>query len=266
MLVHRLLDAFFRTLDAVDAVRDRMDRVLGREPRPDPWAVQWPPPATPGEGEPKPNGEHRLDDSKEARPQAKVGRAASEQRARVADVDVADRAPSKQGPAKQAPSKQPTAGKAPAAKSKKATASAAAKAKPAAKKASSKGRKGSVDRSGKDFDSPRARAVLESLKEGGPGVVTEDAEYNGKKVLARVLWALGAAEQAGSERGLTTADTSALLHLAAGMEVFATNIGRACRDHGELIVESEADGRSKRYMLTAAGRAAAASIATRPLS
>ena len=43
MLVHRILDAFFRALDAVDATRERIDRMIGRETRPDPWAQDWKP-------------------------------------------------------------------------------------------------------------------------------------------------------------------------------------------------------------------------------
>ena len=53
MIVHRLLDVFFRTLDAVDIVRDRVDQMLGRQPRPDPWATSWPP-APPDRAEEQP--------------------------------------------------------------------------------------------------------------------------------------------------------------------------------------------------------------------
>jgi len=53
--------------------------------------------------------------------------------------------------------------------------------------------------------------------------------------------------------------------LAGGMEVFATNVARACRDETDLIVESTPDGRSKRYRLTDAGKAAAAGLSKRPL-
>lgn len=249
MLVHRLLDAFFRTLDTVDAVRDRVDRILGKEPQPDPWAVEWPPP----EEAPASNGEAPT----EARDEKVVA-------PRKAQPKVAEGAPAVADGEVKAPKREPAKKKAaPAAKKKAAKAAPTAKPKATAKKATSKGRKGSVDRQGKDFDSPRARAVFEHVKERELGVVSEDAEHEGKKVLARVLWALQMAEEAGSEKGLTTADASALLHLAANMEVFATNIGRACRDHTDLIVESEPDGRSKRYKLTDQGRAAAASVPLR---
>jgi len=239
MIVHRLLDAFFRTLDAVDAARDRVDRVLGREPRPDPWAVEWPP------------ADADLPHKPEAEPATKNGAAPAE-----AAPAAAEAAPART----EAPKPAPAAKKKAAAKKKKA---AGAKAKPKTGKAA-KGRKGSVDRSGKDFDSPRARAIDEFLQAEGRGVVTEDAEADGKKVLGRVLWALLAADDAGSEKGLTTADASALLSQTADIEVYATNIGRACRDHGELIVASEPDGRSKRYRLTDAGKARAKDIETRP--
>src|SRR5262249_15403791 len=97
------------------------------------------------------------------------------------------------------------------------------------------------------------------------GVIAADADYNGKKVLARVLWALDAGDKAGSELGLTAIDASALLHLAAAMEVYATNVARTCRDESRLIEEAQPGGRSKRYKLTAAGKEAAAKIATRPI-
>lgn len=253
MIVHRLLDAFFRTLDAIDAVRDRVDQALGREPRPDPWAVEWPPP---GESGPFDDEPARAAPAEAAPPRPPPG----PDKAR----DEVPRA---------APAQARTAGAAKTATSKAAApkaakgdpAVAAAMKKPGPKKKSASKRKGSVDRSGKDLDSPRARAVVARLRDRGDKVVDEEAELDGKKVLARVVWALAAAEGAGSEKGLTTNDVSALLSLAAGIEVFATNIGRACRDHKELIEESEPDGRSKRYVLTPAGHKAAAALGTRPV-
>jgi hypothetical protein len=239
-LVNRLLDAFFRTLDAVDTARERLDRVLGREPA-----------MTPSAWEAAPEG--------------------------ATDAFTQRPAPTTWSETKIAPAKPP---KAPA----KATASAPAKkaakdaqeAKPAkvTAKKTSKGaakksprqkasRKGSVDRTGADFDSPRARAVLEQLVATSAPVIAEHAAIENKKVLARVVWALGAAQDAGSAQGLTAADASALLHLAAGMDVFSTNIARACREETDLIEEGEPDGRIKRYRLTAAGRKAAAALELR---
>lgn len=233
-IVNRLLDAFFRTLDAVDSARERLDRALGRAPQPEPWAQEWAP--TPPA----------------ARKPATV--------VPLREVPMAPPAPG-MAKAEKARDDKPRKG----ATKKIRTAGGSPKARPAARSgaARSASRKGSIDRKGTDFDSPRARAIVERLKAENAAVISADAAHDGKKVLARVLWALDAAQRAGSELGLTAADASALLSMAAGLEVFATNIARACRDETDLIAESEADGRSKRYKLTAAGRAAAGKLELR---
>lgn len=251
-LVNRLLDVFFRTLDAVDAARERVDKALGRQPRPAPWTTEWSPvPDSPG--------------APSAREVAREARVTTTYTEKPTTSLYAERPAS-------TPSKKSTTKTKNSAKTKPAAKKSAAKndsAVPKAVKGSNlkaASRKGSVDRSGKDFDSPRARAIVEKLRSDGVGVITEDAQLDGKKVLARVLWALSAADKAGSELGLTAADASALLHLAAGVEVFATNVARTCRDETELIEESEQDGRSKRYKLTPAGKTAAAKLDVRTLS
>ena len=257
MIVNRLLDAFFRTLDAVDAVRDRVDRVLGREPRPDPWAAEWPPADV--EGKEPPLAEEKAKEKGAVAEKAEKN-GATEKAKPSTETTSSTEATAPKPAAKKATAKKTGAKKATA---KKATTKATTtKAKPAAAAKAKASRKGSVDRSGKDFDSPRAKAIWEYIQENQLGVVTEEAMLDGKKVLARVVWALSAAEAAGSKLGLTTADASALLYLAAGMEVYATNIGRACRDHDELIEESEPDGRSKRYRLTAKGKSLSVDIPT----
>jgi hypothetical protein len=237
MIVHRLLDAFFRTLDTVDAVRDRVDRALGREPRPDPWAVEWPPP---GEA---------FDPSRDG-PNADAPGAEPKEPTEAQIAEAARRtgaAPSKTAADKSDKAAKPVAKKAPT-------------KKPGRKKKASSKRKGSVDRSGKDLDSDRADEVTAYVKNNKRTLIDEEKELDGKKVLARVVWALGEAHAAGVDLGLTTNDVSALLSKAADIEVFATNIGRACRDHKELIAESEPDGRSKRYVLTDEGKQAAADL------
>lgn len=222
-LVNRLLDVFFRTLDTVDAARERLDRALGRSPQPDAWTTDWSPTPEP----PRETPPVRAPSAPAAAPARRTTTKPTQKKPKKADSTVP---------------------------------------KSVGKKAGGGNRKGSVDRSGKDFDSPRARAIVLRLRNEGIGVITEDAALGGKKVLARVLWALGTADQAGSELGLTAADASALLHLAAGVEVFATNVARTCRDETDLIEESSPDGRSKRYKLTDAGRAAAAKLDVRSLS
>ncbi len=230
MIVHRLLDAFFRGLDAVDAARDRVDQLLGREPRPDPWAVDWPPPeagapadapAAPPESPPSPAAPPPEAKKPEAKKPAKKKPAAKKPVADAADPD---------GAKKKAGRK---------------------------KKSSSSKRKGSVDRSGKDISTPRAKRVAAHVKAEQLRLVTVDDETEGKKVLARVVWALAAARGAGEAEGMTTKDVSALLSDAADIEVFTTNIGRACRDHTDLIEAAAPEGRSKRYRLTDQGAEAA---------
>lgn len=268
MLVHRLLDVFFRTLDAVDAVRDRVDQVLGRERHAEEWttteALAAPSDAASSSSSP---------------PQFEAEVAVSEGGASAfsppveavaAEVQVPSKtrrqatAKKTKKPVKRAPATDQKASK-PTPKATKARATGAgtssvagAKKKKATSKASNTtGRKGSVDRQGKDFDSPRARTIDTFVRQQKLSVVGEDTVHDGKKVLARVLWALGAADRAGESEGLTTADICALLHVCAHIDVFTTNVSRACRDHGELIVEATPDGRSKRYRLTTAGKHAA---------
>ena len=93
------------------------------------------------------------------------------------------------------------------------------------KKGSGGNRKGSVDKSGKDVDSPRAKAIVENLRGQNIGVITDDAALEGKRVLARVLWALDAADKAGSELGLTAADASANAMFEASSESSRQRIG-----------------------------------------
>lgn len=263
MLVHRLLDAVFRTLDTIDAVRARVDAVLGKgEAQP---ASQWP---TTLQG----------DVVVDAPAPAVVMQDASAVRAAYVsppDLDAWKGAPSSTPAKKTAkapkpdtaekPEKAEKAEKAKAPAKKKASSSAARpkREKPVSKVPSPTSRKGSVDRSGKDFDSPRARAVEAFLTGQKAPILAEDADLDGKKTLARVLWAVAVAEQAGSEQGLTAADVSALLSSVAGIEVFATNVARTFRDESELFVETAPDGRSKRYTITAAGRTRAAGLAMR---
>lgn len=272
MIVHRLLDAFFRTLDTIDAVRDRVDRALGREPRPDPWAVEWPPPASDHPTDPVSgyggNGVRQdyVPGADEQGAEEPPRRTTAEAPTPAAKADKKSKPSSTStSPAKSAKAeKAEKAERAEKAEKSAKAEKADAKKKPGRKKKSSSKRKGSVDKVGRDLASERADQVTESLRAAKRPVVTEEADLAGKKVLARVVWALSEARAAGLSDGLTTNDISALLSQAAGIEVFATNIGRACRDHHDLIAEGAADGRSKRYVLTPAGEKAATELATAP--
>jgi hypothetical protein len=250
-IVHRLLDAVFRTLDVVDLARERVDVFLGRSPRPE-GAGDWDPlPVSPDRGADAPPHEGAADD----------GRRPERRSAKATKADPAQK-PKREPPKPSAPTKPNVS---PAARNKGKANGEKNATSTSAPKGGKASRKGSVDRKGAEVDSARARAVLTHLRQGDAGVLEESAAVEGRKVLARVLWALDAAEKSGSELGLTAADASALLHLAAGIEVFATNVARTCRDETHLIAESEPDGRSKRYVLTDQGRKVASSLPTRKL-
>lgn len=267
MIVHRLLDAVFRTLDTVDAIRARVDAVLGRAEAQPPSS--WPPVIdddatapidattvrsiyspevtslngwTAGAGDHDDNGDDDAGTASEPPTTAKK---------------AAQKAAQKAAPAKKTPT-------APAVK---ATTKKTAAKKTAAKKAAASttmaSRKGSVDRLGKDLDSPRANTVASFIASNKTPVVAEEAALDGKRTLARVLWAVAVAEQAGIDDGLTAADASALLSTSANVEVFSTNVARAFRDEHALFTETTPDGRSKRYALTAAGRARLHEVALR---
>lgn len=246
MLVHRLLDAVFRTLDTIDAVRARVDALLGKAEAQPP--SQWPTP-TPAEAE---RGRAVTTDTPTP---AGVDTAAS---AKHGTKDAATPTARREAPKKKDP--RVPAPKTQAAKSK----ATRPKRDPAARTSAttSSSRKGSVDRSGKDFDSPRAREIAASIAQTGRPIIAEDADLDGKKTLARVLWAVAAGDDSGVE-GMTAADVSAVLSSVAGIEVFATNVARAFRDEPTLFAERGADGRSKRYAVTALGKARAAEVATR---
>ena len=220
MLIHRVLDVFFRSLDTIDAAKDKIDRLRGKSPQPDPWAVDWPP------------ADADLPKAHEAKQE---------------NLREETRPPEK-------PVKKPEAQKA---VTKQTTKSASKKSK--VKKKTTK-RKGSVDRSGKDLKSDSAEKAVAHLKTSNKALINESAELDGKKVLARVVWALSLSHDAGID-GMTTKDISALLSSAVNIEVFATNVGRACRDHSDFIEVASTKGRSKTYRLSDAGHKRVSDIA-----
>jgi len=270
MIVHRLLDAVFRTLDTVDAIRARVDAVLGRAEAQPPSS--WPPVIDDDDGS-APIDATTVRAVYSPADTSVDGWAAS--KSDDDDEDATGTTPvTPKTPKAPKTTKQPTtAKKATATAAKKAATTATPLTKTAAKKTPTTkkkpttttmaSRKGSVDRLGKDLDSPRANEVASFIASNKTLVVDEEAALDGKRTLARVLWAVAVAEQAGIDDGLTAADASALLSTSARVEVFSTNVARAFRDEHELFAETTPDGRSKRYALTAAGRARLHEVALR---
>lgn len=268
MIVHRLLDAVFRTLDTVDAIRARVDAALTREAQP---PSSWP--AVIGSTRSE-RTSFDVDTARDIYAPTSVdtwrGESSHDENATTTEAVPAEptTSPVEAKPAVTATNvttpKAPKAQKATPSKappSKSASSKAVGKnAKAATKTASKKPtpvadtRKGSVDRVGKDLDSARANEIAAWLVAHPQPVVTEAAAVDGKRTVARLLWAVSVAQAAGHDDGLTAADTSALLSSVAHVEVFATNVARAFRDERALFVETNVDGRSKRYALTLEGK------------
>jgi len=276
MIVHRLLDAVFRTLDTVDAIRSRVDEVLGRAQAQPPSS--WPavidddtgidargvravysPADSAVDGWAAAPGDDAADTTGSANDDA-AAKTTRSQNAPLAPTKATTKATPKTTTKQAAPTKKAAATPA------KATKKAAAKKAPTKKTAATTTtttRKGSVDRLGRDLASPRATQVARFIADSQRSTVAEDAALDGKRTLARVLWAVAIAEEAGIVDGLTAVDASALLSTAAQVEVFSTNVARAFRDEHALFAETSPDGRSKRYALTAAGRARLAEVTLR---
>ncbi len=115
-------------------------------------------------------------------------------------------------------------------------------------------------RSGKEIESERATKILSDLKAQGKPVIHKNAEVDGKKSLAWVMWALHSAEQAKVEEGISVHDISSLLFHAAKIEIYPINVSRMLHDHEGYIRQVSMEKRTKRYLLTEAGK----SLATKP--
>lgn len=222
IVIQKLLDAFFLGLDAVDTVRRRVDRVLGR-PEEDPFQVVWP------------------DEEVDAAPGGN-GEAALESEPVAADPEpVAMK--SEPGPASAVkPKAKPKA---------KPTTKPKVKAAPKAKAAA----RGPEKR-------PKVAIEIEDLadkvKAGSLSArpLAEEDEAASKRMLARVVHVLGVAEAA-DLGGLTSTEVAHVLTFGCNIVTFGTNISRAIRQgtHG-LVDEQSAPGKDpKRYALTDAGRA-----------
>jgi hypothetical protein len=266
MIVHRLLDAVFRTLDTVDAIRARVDAALTREAQP---PSSWPAVIGAARSE---RTSFDVDTARDIYATTTVdtwrGDSSHDENATPSDAPVVPSTtttttPTKTSDAHGAPAQVATKAtkastkastKAPTKASTTKTGKTGKATKKTAAKATADTRKGSVDRVGKDLDSVRATEIAGWLATHPQPVVTEAAAIDGKRTVARLVWAVSVAQQAGHTDGLTAADASALLSSIAHVEVFATNVARAFRDEQALFVETSVDGRSKRYALTAAGK------------
>jgi hypothetical protein len=199
IVIQKLLDAFFLGLDAVDEVRRRIDKVLGR-PETESFDTAWPEPGPPGKG----NGESS---------------------AAAADEDEDKPAIARPAKKKPAPRKKPDAGARP-----------------------------KVPIEIQDL-ADKIKAGTASAKPLGL-----DDEVAGKRMLARIVFVLGAAEKC-DLGALTSTEIAHVLTFGRDIDTFGTNISRAIRQGTAGLIDRRtgSDGDTHRYALTDEGRAAFAS-------
>lgn len=223
IVVQKILDGFFLSLDAVDAARRKVDQLLGR-PEEAPFEVQWPEPVNPDKSASAP------DDA------AKNKKTASEAK----DEVLKKAAPYK--PKKPAPKV-----------SKKAKASNKS-AKKVTKKASKKTQGKTSPRHPKvtlEIEDLTQKVKKGSIKARPLG---NDDELGGKKMIARIVFVLGVAE-AENLGALSSTEIAHVLTFAQGIETFGTNISRAIRQGtAEMVEIVPSTGRIQRYGLNEKGK------------
>ena len=205
VVIQKLLDAFFLGLDAVDEVRRRVDRLMGR-PEHDPFEVVWP--------------------EEESSIRKGNGEGTAPVEAAVAAAEVPD--PPAASPAAAKPKPKPkarAADKAPAGRPK-------------------------VPMEIEDLTT-KIKAGALPIKE-----LSENDEIAGKRMLARVIYVLGASEAA-DLGALTSTEIAHVLTFSVGIDTFGTNISRAIRQKTAGLVEGRKGGKGEvnRYHLTDEGRA-----------
>lgn len=216
IIVQKLLDGFFLSLDAVDAARRKVDHLLGR-PEEAPFEVVWPEPTVPSSPpEPAPVPEKKL----------------AEKKAKAA-----------------APKKRASKNAASADKKTKASRSKT-KAGGGSKKAKGKTspRHPKVTIEIEDL----TNKVKNNLIQARP--LRDDDELGGKKMIARIVYVLGVAE-AEALGGMTSTEIAHVLTFSQDIETFGTNISRAIRQGtADMVENSPTTGRIQRYALNEKGK------------
>jgi|SRR5579871_315110 len=117
-----------------------------------------------------------------------------------------------------------------------------------------KARKSSI-RPAKEIGSERADIILERLKSENARMISASDVLLGKKTLACLVWALGHAERAHLNGGISVHDVSALLYRACQIELYPINISRVVHGNKALIRQVGQERRTKTYLLTKEGQA-----------
>lgn len=115
-----------------------------------------------------------------------------------------------------------------------------------------KPRKSSI-KPAKEIGSLRADLVLAKLTADKARLVKKDEAIDGKTTLAYLVWALGHAERAQLNDGISVHDVSALLYRACSIELYPINISRVVYGNANLVRQAGQQKRTKTYLLTSAG-------------
>lgn len=115
-----------------------------------------------------------------------------------------------------------------------------------------KSRKSSI-KPAKEIGSRRADLIMQNLKEGSFRLVEKTDELDGKKSLAYLVWALGHAQKASINDGISVHDVSALLYRACKIELYPINISRVIYGNQTIVRKAGQEKRTKTYLLTEAG-------------
>jgi hypothetical protein len=106
----------------------------------------------------------------------------------------------------------------------------------------------------KEIGSLRADVILQKLKENNLRRVSIDDAIDGKKSLAYLIWALGHAQEAQIQQGISIHDVTALLYRACEIELYPINVSRVVYKNPALVRKAGQEKRTKTYLLTSEGQ------------
>lgn len=117
-----------------------------------------------------------------------------------------------------------------------------------------------ISKSFEPIYSERADQIYNRLYPNNLKLMHHDAELDGKKSLAWILWAFKAAQDASVHDGISVHDVSALVYQVARVELYPINVSRMVHGHSHYIQQVSQEKKTKRYLLTEAGLGAFAGI------
>ncbi|MES2503677.1 MAG: hypothetical protein V4534_02240 [Myxococcota bacterium] len=110
-----------------------------------------------------------------------------------------------------------------------------------------------ISKSFEPIYSERADQIYRRLHPHDLPLLHQEAELDGKRSLAWILWAFKAADDAAYYDGISVHDVSALVFQAAEVELYPINVSRMVHSHNHYIKQVSQDKKTKRYLLTEDG-------------